>query len=78
MNIKILGGGCPCCNKLEMNTIDALTDLGIAADIDHITDYAEIVSYGVMSTPALVVDGKVVSSGKALSRKEIIDILKRQ
>ncbi len=61
-----------------MNTIDALADLGIAADIDHITNYAEIVSYGVMSTPALVVDGKVVSFGKALSRKEIIDILKRQ
>lgn len=59
--IKILGSGCAKCNALEEATRTALVELGMEPSIDHITDFAQIAAYGVMTTPALVVDGKVVS-----------------
>ena len=64
MDIKILGTGCVNCKNLETNTRKALDDLGLAVEIDKVTDPGEIVSWGVMSTPALVIDDEVVLSGR--------------
>jgi small redox-active disulfide protein 2 len=77
-NIKVLGGGCAKCQALEASAKEALQELGIDAAIDHVTDFSEIASYGVMSTPALVIDGEVVSCGKVLKAEEIIPLLKKQ
>lgn len=71
MIIKILGSGCSKCQALTENTRQALAEAGREAEILKVTDFAEIAAHGVMSTPALVVDGKVVSAGKVLSPAEI-------
>ncbi len=73
--IKVLGPGCKKCTELEKNAKEALSKMGKSEEIDHVTDFAEIAAYGVMNTPALVVDGKVVSSGKVLKADEIVKIL---
>ena len=75
--VKILGFGCTKCRQLEENTLEALKQLGMDAIVDHVKDFAQIAAYGVMSTPALVVDGKVVSYGKVLSIQEAIGLLKK-
>ena len=75
-SVKILGTGCSKCNQLEKATVEALKELGMDSDVGHITDFSEIAAYGVMTTPALVVDGKVVSYGKVLKKDEVIKILK--
>ena len=75
--VKILGSGCAKCNALEANARATLQALGMDASIEHVTDFAQIASYGVMATPALVVDGKVVSSGKLLKAEEIAAILQQ-
>lgn len=74
--IRILGSGCAKCTSLEQNVKLALNELEMESSIDHITDFVEISNYGVMTTPALVVDGKVVSYGKVLSKDEVIGLLK--
>ena len=76
IGVKILGGGCAKCNQLEAATIDALTELGMDTTIDHVKEYEKIAAYGVMTTPALVIDGQVVSYGKVLKKDEVIKILK--
>lgn len=76
--IKVLGGGCAKCHELEANTKAALAALGLAEDVQLITDFSVIAMYGVMSTPALVVDEKVVSYGKVLKQEEVTSILKRE
>ena len=68
--VKVLGSGCAKCNALEQATREALAELGMETTIDHVTDFTQIASYGVMTTPALVVDGKVVSYGKVLKKDE--------
>lgn len=73
--IKVLGSSCAKCNQLEAATIAALEELGMDTTLDHITDFAQIAAYGVMTTPALVVDGKVVSYGKVLKTDEVVKIL---
>lgn len=75
--VKVLGSGCAKCNELEAVTKEALKELGMDTSIEHVTDFAQIAAYGVMSTPALVVDGKVVSYGKVLKKQEAINILKK-
>lgn len=75
MNIKILGTGCKKCKKLEANTREAVQELGLDASVEKVEDIQGIMSYKVMSTPALVVDEKVVSAGKLLSAKEIKALL---
>jgi len=67
MDIKVLGPGCNNCVRLEANTREALEALGRAASIEKVTDIGEIVGYGVMRTPGLVVDGTVVVSGRVPS-----------
>jgi small redox-active disulfide protein 2 len=69
--IKILGSGCPKCLTLEKNAKIAVENLNLKDEVTHITDMQTIVGYSVMSTPALVIDEKVVSSGKVLSPKAI-------
>lgn len=69
--IKVLGGGCAKCHELEMNTETALQELGMDDKVELVTDFAVIAAYGVMSTPALVIDGKVVSYGKVLRADEV-------
>ena len=75
--VKILGGGCAKCNALEAATVAALTELGMDTAIDHVKDFEQIAAYGVMTTPALVVDGQVVSYGKVLKKDEVIAVLKK-
>lgn len=75
--VKVLGSGCAKCNQLEAATKEALEKLGMDTTIDHVTDFGQIAAYGVMTTPALVVDGKVVSYGKVLKAEEIIKILEK-
>ena len=75
--IKILGGGCAKCNALEAATEEALRELGMDATIDHVRDFEKIAAYGVMTTPALVVDGQVVSYGKVLSKDEAKTIIQK-
>lgn len=69
--IQVLGTGCPKCQMLMKNTEAAVKELGLDAEISKVTDIKEIMGFGVMSTPALAVDGKVVSSGKPLKTDEI-------
>lgn len=73
--VKILGSGCKRCNDLEANAQAALVQLGAEVVIDHVTDFGQIAAYGVMSTPALVVDEKVISQGKVLKTPEIVKLL---
>ena len=76
-SVKILGSGCSKCNQLEAATKEALKQLGMDPEIDHITDFSQIAAYGVMTTPALVVDGKVVSYGKVLKVDEVVKLLNK-
>lgn len=68
--VKVLGGGCAKCSALEDAVRAALSELGMDTAIDHVTDFTQIAAYGVMTTPALVVDGKVVSYGRVLKKEE--------
>ncbi len=75
MIIKILGSGCKKCITLKENTEIALKETGKEAEIIKVMDFKDIMAYGVMTTPALVINEKVVSFGKVLKPKEIIKIL---
>jgi len=71
MKIEILGMGCATCNKLEDSVRLAIKEMGVDAQIDHVKDIKQIMTYGVMTTPALVIDGKVRATGKLPSLAEI-------
>ncbi|KAF0091736.1 MAG: small redox-active disulfide protein 2 [Fusobacteria bacterium] len=71
MVIKVLGTGCPSCKKLEANVRTAINEAGVEASVEKVEDLQKIMEYGVMSTPALVVDEKVVAKGKVLSVGDI-------
>ena len=75
MQIKILGPGCRNCVNLEKATRAALDELGLAADVVKVTDYAEIAAFGIMSTPGLVVDDTVLISGRVPKTAEIKKLL---
>jgi small redox-active disulfide protein 2 len=75
MEIKVLGTGCPNCKTLEKNVINTLAELNIDANVEKIEDIVKIMAYGIMRTPGLVIDGKVVLSGKVPSTKELKEIL---
>jgi len=76
MKIEILGTGCSKCKALEEATKQAVAQSGIFAQIEKVEDIMKIMEYGVMSTPGLVIDGKVVSTGKLLSIAEIVELIK--
>ena len=75
MVIKILGSGCPKCRQLEENVKEALKALSLEAEVLKVTEVNKIVDYGVMKTPALVIDEKVKASGKVLSTEKIKPLL---
>jgi small redox-active disulfide protein 2 len=77
MDIKVLGPGCTNCVTLEQRTRDALAQLSEDAAIEKVTDTARIMGYGVMTTPALVVDGQVVVSGRVPTVKHLTELLTR-
>ena len=75
MQIKILGPGCKNCVTLERVTRDAVTELGIDAQITKVTDYADIAAYGILATPGLVVDEEVVLSGRVPTKGHVKELL---
>lgn len=75
MLVKILGSGCTNCVALEKATREAIARLGLDATVEKVTDYPTIAGYGVMSTPALVVDEEVVSAGRVLTPTHIAELL---
>jgi small redox-active disulfide protein 2 len=77
MRIKVLGPGCRNCRKLEQNTVAALNELGLQAQIEKVTDYGEIAGYGVMKTPGLVIDDELVVSGTVATPTEIARLLRQ-
>jgi small redox-active disulfide protein 2 len=76
MNIKILGIGCARCKDLEKQVRKTVEESGVEAVVEHVTDFKEIAGYGVLSTPAVVVDGEVKSVGKIPKKEEILAWLK--
>ncbi|MFN8134827.1 MAG: thioredoxin family protein [Bacteroidales bacterium] len=75
MEIKILGTGCTNCKNLEKATFNAVAELNLNANVSKVEDIQQIMSYGIMRTPALVVDEKVIMSGRVPSVNEIKDLL---
>ncbi|MDR1703718.1 MAG: thioredoxin family protein [Clostridiales bacterium] len=75
--VKILGSGCKKCDQLEANTKAVLAQLGIDATVEHERDFGKIAAYGVMSTPALVVNEKVLAYGKVLKPADIVKLLQK-
>jgi small redox-active disulfide protein 2 len=75
MKIEVLGTGCKKCNELEAAARAAADQLGIAYELTHVKDLSKIMAYGVMMTPALVIDGQVKTSGKVPSAAELTTLL---
>lgn len=75
LNIKILGTGCARCQALEKNTRDAVADLSIDAKIDHIKDINKIMEYPILTTPGLVIDEKLVVSGRVPTKAEVTSFI---
>jgi len=71
MKIEVLGSGCKKCHALEEQTRAALAELGVEAEVEHVTDMRRIMGYGVLSTPALVIDGKVKCAGRLPAADEL-------
>jgi len=74
--IKILGPGCIQCDRLEQELMEVITEMNLAADIEHVANISEIGRYGVTGTPALVINGKVKSVGRVPSRTKMIEWLR--
>lgn len=77
MDIKILGSGCAKCHQLLEITKAAVKEMGIDADVEDVQDIKQIISYNVISTPALVINEKVISTGKVLSKKEVSQLIQK-
>jgi len=71
MDIKILGSGCPKCQRLEQLTREVATEIGVDAQFEHVRDIARIMKYSVLSTPALVIEGEVKVAGRMPTKEEI-------
>ena len=78
MQVKILGTGCSNCKKLEKIAREAVADLGIVAEIEKVEDIAGIMSYGVMSTPALVINEEVKLAGAVPNKARVIELLQAE
>lgn len=74
--VQILGTGCAKCRQLTANTESAAKSLGIDIELEKVTEMAEIMKFGILSTPGLVIDGKLVASGKLLKPEEITSFLR--
>ncbi len=77
MNIKVIGTGCDKCDKLYQNVQSAVQELNLDAQIDKVEDLMEIVTLGVMTSPSLMVDGKLVVSGRVAKKDEVVRILQK-
>lgn len=77
MNIKVIGTGCDKCDQLYENTKSAIEELGLNANIEKVEDLMEMVKLGVMSSPSLMVDGKLVVSGRIVSKEKIIELINK-
>jgi small redox-active disulfide protein 2 len=75
LKIKVLGGGCANCANLEKNVRSALVQLGAVAEIEHVSDPGEYARYGLLFTPGLVVNGKLVSAGRVPEVNEVVTLL---
>ena len=75
LHIKVLGGGCANCHNLEKNVRSAIVQLGEDAEIEHVSDHAEYARYGLLFTPGLVVNDKLVSAGRVPAVNECITLL---
>ena len=64
MEIKVLGPGCPKCDMVEKRVKSVLAELGLAANIEKVSDIERMISYGIAATPALIIDGRIVSAGR--------------
>ena len=73
--LKILGSGCANCQRLTSLTEQAIAELGIDAQVENVTDYSQIAAYGVMSTPALVLDERVLMAGRIPARSSLVELL---
>ena len=71
LKIKVLGPGCPNCRTLEKLTLNEVEKLGLNADIEKVTDYVQIMAYGVMSTPGLVINEQVMAYGRIPTNQEV-------
>jgi small redox-active disulfide protein 2 len=76
--VKVLGIGCANCQRMEANVREAVAELGLDCDVGHVREMQRIAAYGVMSMPALVIGGRVVSSGKVLTKEEAKEILSKE
>jgi small redox-active disulfide protein 2 len=76
LQIKVLGPGCPDCERLDRDLMAVMTELNLPADLDHVRDVKEIACYGVMGNPALVINGKVVAAGRVPSKNQLKEWLK--
>jgi len=74
--IKVLGSGCPSCDKLEQDLMAVTAELNLPADLEHVRDVKEIACYGVMGSPALVINGKVVAAGRVPSKAQLKEWLR--
>lgn len=75
MNIKVLGTGCTNCKNLEKSVMNALAEMNVSANVEKVEDIQKIMAYGIMRTPGLVINDKVVSYGKVLSVSEVKDLV---
>ncbi len=75
MKIQILGGGCQKCHLLADRTAEALKRLQREAEIENVTDFAQIAAMGVLTTPAFAIDGKVLHSGRVLGVEEVMKLV---
>jgi small redox-active disulfide protein 2 len=75
--IKVLGQGCNNCRELTQRIMDVMSELNLAADLEHVTDIKAIAQYGVLGSPALIINGKVLSVGSVPSKKQLTDWLKQ-
>ncbi|GAB4137485.1 MAG: thioredoxin family protein [Ignavibacteriales bacterium] len=78
MNIKVLGPGCSNCINLENRTREALKQLNLNAQIEKVTDYSEILSYGLVRTPGLIINNKIVVQGSVPTVEQLKDTIKQQ
>ena len=78
MEVKILGAGCANCKLLQQRTMDALAELGVDADVEKVENPMEIARYGVLATPALVINGKVKVYGRVPATRQIADWIREE
>ena len=75
MEVKILGSGCPNCKRLEKTARQALDEMGVEATVTKVTNFGDIMAYNIIATPGLVIDEKVVSSGRVPSKAEVTSMI---